>query len=100
MDEEMESCGAGPIPEIHEPEIDPPAWIRTEWLDTALFNAIMDDSSGSEHKVDFEEALHGAGDGLVYSDEMDQRRTQLRILSTMQPQLAELIGGPPAPDPE
>ena len=53
MDEPMESCGAGPIPEIHEPEIDPPAWIRTEWLDTALFNAIMDDSSGSEHKVDF-----------------------------------------------
>ena len=45
MDEPMESCGAGPIPEIHEPEIDPPVWITTEWLDSELFNAIIDDSS-------------------------------------------------------
>jgi len=45
MDEEMESCGAGPIPEIQEPEIDPPVWITTEWLDSELFNAIIDDSS-------------------------------------------------------
>jgi hypothetical protein len=78
-------------------DYDPAAWITTEQLDAELWNAIMEDSSGS---CDEESDCSEIGDDLAededYEDEADERRSMLRLLATLRPRLAELLGGPHA----
>jgi hypothetical protein len=77
---------------------DPPAWITSEQLNADLFNAIMENSSGitGEEEGDFEEIDAYFEDDYDEEDEADQRRSALRLLALMKPQLAELLGAPAA----
>jgi hypothetical protein len=86
---------ADQTPEPPRLELDPPAWISTDWLDTELFNAIMEDPANAGDEENFVEEIGDSRDESGYEDETGQRRSQLRLLATMRPQLAELIGGPP-----
>jgi hypothetical protein len=86
---------------IEQPETinnDPVDWITTEELDRELFNAIIADSSASsdEECDDFEEVDDYLGGDEGHEDEAEQRRSTLRLLATLRPQLAELLGAPPA----
>jgi hypothetical protein len=75
----------------------PVGWITTEQLDDEVFNAIQADSSscGGDGR-DFGEIDDYLGDDEEYEDEADQRRSTLRLLASLRPQLAELLGFPPA----
>ncbi|MGB7548578.1 MAG: hypothetical protein WBM14_12575 [Terracidiphilus sp.] len=77
-------------------EYDPPDWISTDQLETELWNAIMEDSSGSCDEDEVFEEIDDSLDDDDYEDEAEQRRSTLRLLSMMRRQLAELLGGPPA----
>ena len=79
-------------------ENDPVDWITTEDLDGELFNAVIADSSASrdEESEDFEDIDEYLGDDEEYADEAEQRRSTLGLLATLRPQLAELLGAPPA----
>ena len=87
--------------EFKDPETgndNPPAWISTDELEKELFNAIVEDTSSardgdSEAYAEFDEDFSGEED---YEDEDDRRRSALRLLATMRPQLAELLGAQPA----
>ena len=73
-------------------------WISTEQLEDELFNSIMADSSpGCDDQSEGFEEIDDSFDGDdEYEDEAEQRRSTLRLLATLRPQLAELLGGPPA----
>ena len=88
------------IDEIHcsdVPRYDPPDWISTDQLETELWNAIMEDTTGcTDEDIDnyddaFEDSL-GLDD-----DEEEQRRSTFTLLVGMRPLLGELLGGPPIP---
>ncbi len=67
-------------------------------LEDLLFNEIMADSSASsdEESEDFEDVDDYFEGDDENEDEAEQRRSTLRVLATLRPQLAELLGGPPA----
>ena len=70
----------------------PPAWMSTEQLETELFNGIQDTSSvrdgDMEAYADFDEDLDVEEE---YEDEDERRRSTLRALSTVRPELAALL---------
>ena len=85
---------------IERPQLmvyDPPNWVTTDLLETELWNAIMEDFSADrdEESDDFEE-IDDFFDDEEDEDEDEQRRSTLKLLATLRPQLAELLGGPPA----
>jgi hypothetical protein len=96
MDETMGEDGAGRKEQAQTMEYDPPGWITTDELETELWNAIMEDSSGSCDEDEVFEEIEDTLDDGDYEDEAEQRRSTLRLLSDMRPQLAELLGGSPA----
>ena len=79
-------------------DCDPVGWISTEQLEDELFNAIMMDSSpgGDEESEDFEEVDDYLDGDEECEGEAEQRRSALRLLTTLRPRIAELLGGPPA----
>ena len=79
-------------------DFDPPDWITTDELENELFNAIMADSTTNcdEEYGDFDEFDDYLADDEEDESEVEKRRSTLRLLAAMRPQLAELLGGPPA----
>jgi hypothetical protein len=77
---------------------DPPIWITTDQLETELFNAIMEDSGGvtDDEEGDFDEIDAHFDNQDDEEDEAEHRRSTLRLLALMRPQLAALLGGPTA----
>jgi hypothetical protein len=100
MDERMSADGAGRTEQSQSMEYDPPDWITTEQLEIELWNAIMDDSSGSCDDDEAYDEIEDTLDDDDFDDKDEQRRATLRLLSIMRPQLAELLGGPPAEEEE
>jgi hypothetical protein len=96
MDETKDSNGADRTPQPQSLECDPPDWVSTDQLEAELWNAIMEDSSGSCDEDEVFEEFEDTLDDDDYEDEDEQRQSTLRLLSIMRPQLAELLGGPPA----
>ena len=78
-------------------DCDPVGWMTTDELEAELFNAIMADSSGTgdEESEEFEDVDDHFDSDEENEDEAEQRRSALRVLATLRPQLAELLGGPP-----
>lgn len=77
---------------------DPPSWITTDDLEAELFNAIVDDTfsiPGIEDDA-YAEIDDHFGDDDDFEDEAEERRSILRLLGLLRPQLADLLGGPPA----
>ena len=80
------------------PRYDPPDWISTDWLETELWNAILDDTPGcTDEDIDkyddgFEDSLNVDDDE---EDEEEKRRSTFTLLVGMRPLLGELLGGPP-----
>jgi hypothetical protein len=76
---------------------DPPNWISTEQLETELLNAIMDDSNGipDDEDIDIQD-IDEYFDEDDKEDETEHRRSTLRLLALMRPQLGELLGAPPS----
>ena len=95
MDDMLDTNGAGRIAQPPSPEYDLADWVPTDLLETELFNAIMADSSAASEENDFVEDYDCLRYEDGYQDEADQRKSELRVLSTLRPQLAELFGGPP-----
>jgi hypothetical protein len=84
--------------QLQPADCDPVGWMTTEDLEAELFNAIMADSSGTddEESEELEDVdYHFEGDE-EHEDDAELRRSTLRVLATLRPQLAELLGGPPA----
>jgi len=77
---------------------DPYDWITTDQLETELYNAIMEDSSPTTEDEDgnFAEIDDCLGAEDDDENEDQERRSLLRLLGLLRPQLAELLGGPPA----
>jgi hypothetical protein len=84
--------------QLQPADCDPVGWMTTDELEAELFNAIMADSSASsdEESEDFEGVDDYLDGDEECEDEVEQRRSTLRVLATLRPQLAELLGGPPA----
>jgi hypothetical protein len=76
---------------------DPPNWISTEQLDAELFNANIEESKGftGDEDLDLVE-IDEYFDEEDNEGEAEQRRSTLRLLSLMRPQLVELLGAPAA----
>jgi hypothetical protein len=96
MDEKMREDFPGRTEQVQTMKCDPLDLITTDQLETELWNAIMEDSSGSCNEGEVFEEIEDTLDDDDYEDEAEQRRSTLRLLSDMRPQLAELLGGPPA----
>jgi hypothetical protein len=75
----------------------PPGWITTDQLETELWNAIMEDTSGSA-KDETEDWNDEPGECFeeedIYSSEAEQRQSTFNLLIGMKPLLGELLGGP------
>jgi hypothetical protein len=84
--------------QLQPADCDPVGWMTTEALEAEIFNAIMADSSGTgdEESEDFEDVDDHFDGDEENEDEAEQRRSALRVLATLRPQLSELLGGPPA----
>jgi hypothetical protein len=76
---------------------DPHNWISTEQLEIELFNAIIQKSKGitGDEDIEFDD-IDEYFDDEDEEDERGQRRSTLRLLAMMRPQLGELLGAPPA----
>jgi hypothetical protein len=69
----------------------PPGWLSTEELEQELFSAIVTDSV-PRAKANFERIdVYFARDEP--ETEIEYRRSLLRLLADLRPQLAELVGG-------
>ena len=76
---------------------DLPNWISTDQLETELFIAIMDDSKGIPDGEDLDiQDIDEYFDHDDKEDETEQRRSTLRLLALIRPQLGELLGAAPA----
>ncbi|MFP5235948.1 MAG: hypothetical protein ACLGSD_08585 [Acidobacteriota bacterium] len=77
---------------------DPPGWMSTSELEDELFTAILEESSAAS--VNGDDGRFRAMDtyfaGDDYETEGERRRSLLRLLSRIRPQLADLLGGQPA----
>lgn len=86
--------------QVQPTDSNPVSWTGTEELDALLWNAVTEDSSwtGDEDSGDFDEIdeFLTDDDDEGDEDEGEQRRATLRLLATLRPQLAELLGGPTA----
>ena len=84
--------------QLQPADCDPVGWMTTEELEAELFNAIMADSSATidEESEEFGEVDDYLDGDEEFEDEAEQRRSTLSLLATLRPQLAELLGGPPA----
>ena len=72
-------------------------FLNTEQLEDVLFNAIMESAGNHDvEKEGFEDIDEYFSGDEEYEDEAEQRRSCLRLLVTLRPQLAELLGGPHA----
>jgi len=97
MEDTMDWDSEDRIERPQQVDYHPPDWVTTDQLDTELWNAIMGDfSTGSDEESDDIEKIDGLIGEDDYEDEDEQRRSSLRLLATLRPQLAELLGGPPA----
>lgn len=98
LDPDDETIGEIDCSEI--PRYDPPNWISTDWLETELWNAILDDTPGSTDEV-IDEYDDGFEDPLDVDDdeedEEEKRRATFTLSVGMRPLLGELLGGPPIP---
>src|ERR1017187_774976 len=75
MDETMGEDGTGRTEQAQIVEYDPPDWISTDQLETELWNAIMDDYSGSSDESEVFEEIEDTLDDDDYEDEAEQRRS-------------------------
>ena len=76
----------------------PAEWIRTDELEAEVFNAIVEEASSTRDgdSEDYEEIDEDFDSEEEFEDEEEERRSALRVLATMRPQLAELLGAQPA----
>lgn len=76
----------------------PPGWMSTGELEHELFTAILEESLAS--RVTGDDGRFRAIDAYFAGDdnetEGERRRSLLRLLSWIRPQLADLLGVPPA----
>ena len=76
----------------------PPCWMSTSELEDELFTAILEESFAA--RLNGDDGRLRAVDGYFAGDdnetEVERRRSLLRLLSCIRPQLADLLGGPPA----
>jgi hypothetical protein len=74
-------------------DYEPPGWLSTEELEHELFLAVVTDSSRTRAQARFRRI-----DDYFAADkretELQYRRSLLRLLADLRPQLAELVGGP------
>jgi hypothetical protein len=72
---------------------EPPGWLSTEELELELFLAVVGDSKVPQVEDKFQriDAYFGAD---APETELEYRRSLLRLLAGLRPQVAELIGGP------
>ena len=74
-------------------DYEPPGWLSTEELEDELFLAVVADSNRPRAQARFQRI-----DDYFAADkpetEVQYRRSLLRLLADLRPQLAELIGGP------
>jgi hypothetical protein len=71
-------------------------WLSTEALDDLLLGAILENSRGftEDEEIEFEEIDdYFAGDDIETEEEY--RLSGLRLLATVAPLMADLLGGPP-----
>lgn len=70
-----------------------PGWLSTEDLEQELFLAVVDQSNSPREQDKFKRV-----DSYFARDEpqteLQYRRSLLRLLADLRPQLAELVGGP------
>lgn len=74
-------------------DYEPPSWLSTEQLERELFLAVVADSDLPEAQARFERI-----DDYFARDEpeteLQYRRSLLRLLADLRPQVAELVGSP------
>lgn len=74
-------------------DYEPPNWLSTEELEQELFEAVVAETRRPRSQVNFERI-----DAYFAADkpetEIQYRRSLLRLLAELRPQLAELAGGP------
>ncbi len=85
---------ANPHAAAREPiDYEPPGWLSTEELEHELFLAVVADSNRPRAQARFQRI-----DDYFAADnpetEAQYRRSLLRLLADLRPQLAELVGGP------
>ena len=72
---------------------EPPGWLSTDELEHELFLAVVGDSKISQAETRFQRI-----DSYFAADEpeteLEYRRSLLRLLAGLRPQVAELLGGP------
>jgi hypothetical protein len=73
---------------------DPPGWISTEELEDELFRATVTDTVGGRREDDFGLLDAYLAETERMESECEYRRALLRLLSTLRPQVAHLLGGP------
>jgi hypothetical protein len=98
MEDEMDRDAEEENEQLQPVDCEPVGWISTDELEDELFNAIMMDSLArgddeSEEIEEIDDFFEGDDD---YEDEGERRRALLSLLGTLKPDLAELLGGPPA----
>ena len=74
-------------------QYEPPGWLLTETLERELLLAVVGDSRNPRAENNFEriDAYFAADEPET---ELQYRRSLLRLLADLRPQLAELLGGP------
>ena len=74
-------------------DYEPPGWLSTDELEQELLHAVMAETRRPRAQANFEriDAYFAADDPET---EMQYRRSLLRLLADLRPQLAELVGGP------
>jgi hypothetical protein len=74
-------------------DYEPPGWLSTEELEQELFLAVVSESHRPRAQARFQRI-----DAYFARDEpqteLQYRRSLLRLLADLRPQLAELVGGP------
>ena len=74
-------------------DYEPPGWLSTEELEHELFLAVVADSNLPRAQARFQRFYdYFAAD--IPQTAVQYRRSLLRLLADLRPQLAELIGGP------
>lgn len=71
----------------------PPGWLSTDGLEQELFLAVVTDSNDPRAEGNFQriDAYFAADEPEM---ELQYRRSLLRLLADLRPQVAELLGGP------
>jgi hypothetical protein len=98
MDDTIDPDGQGEFKGPEDGNGNPAEWIRTDELEAEVFNAIVEEASSTRDgdSEDYEEIDEDFDSEEEFEDEEEQRRSALRVLATMRPQLAELLGAQPA----